>query len=117
MGRRHRRRAGQPIDISTTSAPRDHQARVKVTDDVWRDFRLVAAYRSVAVALGDRVTGAVERYRADRLRAGHADDRELLAALDRARELYDDVGAIVARPEQRADAAERRRADARAGGC
>jgi hypothetical protein len=76
---------------------------VKVTDEVWRDFRLAAGGRSVAAVLGELVTDEVERYRVRRLRAGQVDDRELLEALYRARELHDAVSVIVRRLERRLD--------------
>jgi hypothetical protein len=97
MGRRGRRRAG-----GESPAPvRDHQARVKVNDDVWADFREATRNSSVAVALGDLVTREVDRYRARRVREGSADEQELLEALDRAHQLHADLAELVRRLERR----------------
>jgi hypothetical protein len=73
------------------AALRDHQARVKVSDDVWTDFREATRNSSVAIALGELVTREVDRYRARRVRDGSADERELLEALERAQELHADL--------------------------
>ena len=73
----------------------DRQARVKVDDDVWRDFRLATQNETVANTLGRLVTREVERWRADRIRAASVDDRIALDALARARELHDELAAIV----------------------
>jgi hypothetical protein len=97
MGRRSRRRAG-----GDAPAPmRDHQARVKVSDDVWADFREATRNRSVAIALGDLVTREVDRYRVRRAREGSADDEELLEALERAQELHAKLTGLVQRLERR----------------
>jgi hypothetical protein len=80
---------------------RDHQARVKVSDDVWADFREATRTRSVAMALGDLVTREVDRYRARRMREGSADEQELLEALERAHELHTDLAELVRRLERR----------------
>src|SRR4051794_13103837 len=99
MGRRSRRKTS-----SGTPAPvRDHQARVKVSDDVWTDFREATRNRSVAIALGDLVTREVDRYRARRVREGSVDEQELLEALERAHELYAELAAFVERLERRLD--------------
>jgi hypothetical protein len=82
---------------------RDHQARVKVTDDVWTDFREATRSSSVAIALGELVTREVDRYRARRIREGSADDRELLEALERAREMHAHLADLVKRLERRLD--------------
>jgi hypothetical protein len=99
MGRRSRRRTS-----SGTSAPtRDHQARVKVSDDVWADFREATRNSSVSIALGDLVTREVDRYRARRVREGSADEQELIEALERAHELHAELAALVKRLERRLD--------------
>jgi hypothetical protein len=84
---------------------RDHQARVKVSDDVWSDFRTVTRNSSVAVALGDLVTREVDRYRARRVREGSADEHELLEALERAQELHTELTELVRRLERRSNCA------------
>jgi hypothetical protein len=83
---------------------RDHQARVKVSDDVWSDFRQATRNSSVAIALGELVTREVDRYRARRLREGAAAEQELLEALERAQELHADLAELVKRLERRLDA-------------
>jgi hypothetical protein len=80
---------------------RDHQARVKVSDDVWVDFREATRNRSVAIALGDLVTREVDRYHARRGREGSADEQELLEALERAHELHAELAGLVKRLERR----------------
>jgi hypothetical protein len=74
-------------------------ARVRVKDDVWSDFRDLAGSRPVAVALGELVTREVERHRSKRLREGQLDDRQLVDALERARDQQADLAAIVERLE------------------
>jgi hypothetical protein len=97
MGRRSRRRANS----ATPTPTRDHQARVKVSDDVWADFREATRSSSVSIALGDLVTREVDRYRARRVREGSADEQELLEALERAQELHDQLAELVRRLERR----------------
>jgi hypothetical protein len=80
---------------------RDHQARVKVTDDVWTDFREATRNSSVSMALGHLVTREVDRYRARRVREGSADEQELLEALERGHELHAELAALVKRLERR----------------
>jgi hypothetical protein len=100
MGRRSRRRTS-----SGTQAPtRDHQARVKVSDDVWTDFREATRNSSVAIALGELVAREVDRYRARRVREGAADEQRLLEALERAQELHAHLAELVKRLERRLDA-------------
>jgi hypothetical protein len=74
---------------------------VKVSDDVWSDFREATRNSSVAIALGDLVTREVDRYRARRVREGSADDQELLEALERAEELHAELASLVNRLERR----------------
>lgn len=74
---------------------------MKVSDDVWTDFREATRSSSVAIALGDLVTREVARYRARRVREGSADDQELLEALERARDLHAELAALVKRLERR----------------
>ncbi|MEN3267957.1 MAG: hypothetical protein V7646_4851 [Pseudonocardia sp.] len=80
---------------------RDHQARVKVSDDVWTDFRTANRNSSVAIALGDLVTREVDRYRARRVQEGSADEQELMEALERANELHAELAELVKRIERR----------------
>src|SRR4051812_48862441 len=98
MGKRGRR-TQRTLPVTEPRRPPDHMARVRVDDDVWRDFRASAGARPVAVVLGELVEREVERERAKRIRDGSADDAELLAALERARELYGDLAAVIARLE------------------
>jgi hypothetical protein len=90
---------------SEAAAPvRDHQARVKVSDDVWTDFREATRNSSVAIALGGLVTREVDRYRARRVREGSVDEQELMEALERAHELHAHLAELVKRLERRLDA-------------
>lgn len=75
-------------------------ARVRVPADTWAEFRALAGRRPVAAVLGELVTREVERERSRRVREGHVDERELLDALDRAREQQADLAAIVDRLER-----------------
>jgi hypothetical protein len=101
MGRRNRRRATTDPHHKRAPAIRDRQARVKVTDDVWDDFRLLTRPEGVGDALGRLVTREVARWRAARIRDGSADDQAVLDALERAHELQAGLAAIVARLERR----------------
>jgi hypothetical protein len=99
MGRRSRRRTSS----GTPTPTRDHQARVKVSDDVWTEFRDATRNSSVAMALGELVTREVDRYRARRVRDDVADEHELLDALERAHELHARLADLVRRLERRLD--------------
>src|SRR3954454_2259231 len=103
MGKRGRRTQRTPTIREPRRAP-DHMARVRVDDDVWREFKASAGERPVAVVLGELVAREVERDRARRIREGFADDAELLAALERAQELHGDLAVLIARLERRLDA-------------
>lgn len=99
MGRRARRRgAEQTTTIEQATGP-GHQARVRVDDEVWRDFKL-AARGSISRALGTLVEEEVDRYRARELAAGRVSDREMLDALARAEELEARASEIVGRLER-----------------
>ena len=78
-------------------------ARVRVPDDVWSEFRAASGTTPINVVLGELVQREVDRHRARRAKAGTLDDRDLLAALDRARELKEDLDAIVSGLERRLD--------------
>ena len=103
MGRRSRQRATHdpPRDPSKGSLPvrRDRMARVAVADEVWADFRAAAGYRPVSEVLGELVEHEVARYRSRRLRDGQLEPREVVEALERARDQQDDLAAIVGRLE------------------
>jgi hypothetical protein len=88
----------------TPTRMRDHQARVKVSDEVWSEFREATRTSSVAIALGELVTREVDRYWARRVREGSADEQELLEALARAQELHADLAELVKRLERRLEA-------------
>ena len=96
MGRRARRRGAEETGLPTTVA--DHQARVRVADDVWRDFK-AATGGSISRAHGALVEEEVERYRARRIAGGQVTDHELLDALARAEELERRAALIVRRLE------------------
>ncbi|WP_346279977.1 hypothetical protein [Pseudonocardia sp.] len=74
---------------------------MKVSDDVWTDFRTANRNSSVAIALGDLVTREVDRYRARRVQEGSADEQELMEALERANELHAELAELVKRIERR----------------
>jgi hypothetical protein len=100
-----RRRRNKPLTTPAkpaASAP-NRMARVQATDD--RLGRLPRAGRtpSIAQVLGALVEREVDRDRARRLKAGQLDDQQLVDALDRARELHENLTALVARLERRLD--------------
>lgn len=101
MGRRARRQAAERA-ATRPPARRDHMARVHVTDEVWAEFRRAAGNTPMSQLLGRLVEREVERDRARRIREGTIDDQILLDALERARELHEDVAALVERIERRA---------------
>ena len=78
-------------------------ARVRASDEVWAEFRAAAGLQPINLLLGELVERHVQRIRSEQLRSGEIDDAELIDALDRAQELHRDLGAIVARLEQRVD--------------
>ena len=77
-------------------------ARVHVSDEVWAEFRRAAGNTPMSQVLGRLVEREVERDRVRRIRSGTVDDQIVLDALERARELHDDVAAIIDRLERRA---------------
>lgn len=112
MGRRSRQRARAGESVATgagtgssaeASSARDHMARVRVSDDVWADFRAAAGDRPLSSLLAELVETEVRRHRRERLEAGAVEDRELVAVLDEARELHADLTAAIARLERRLD--------------
>jgi hypothetical protein len=105
MGRRSRRRAraiGGGGDSAESSVP-DHMVRVRVSDEVWADFRAAAGYRSVSSRLSELVEECVRDYRRQQVVEGTVNDRELLDALNRARALRADLTAVIGRLERRLD--------------
>jgi hypothetical protein len=84
-------------------------ARVRVSDDVWADFRAAAGVTPLNLRLGELVTRDVDRYRSRRLREGTLDDDQLVDALERAQELHADLVALVHRLERRLERSARRR--------
>ncbi len=93
MGRRSRRRAHEEL--------KDHVARVRVSEAAWVEFRRSLGVRPVARALGELVDAEVARQRQLRVRRDQASDRDLLDALDEARELQERVAFLVERLERR----------------
>jgi hypothetical protein len=75
-------------------------ARVHVSDNVWAEFRS-ADTTPLNLRLGELVTREVDRSRSRRLREGQLDDKDLVEALDRARDLHADLTAMVDRLEHR----------------
>lgn len=78
-------------------------ARVRVSDEVWAEFRAAVGWQPINLYLGELVRRDVERHRSRRLRAGQLNDREVIDALDRASELHVEIAAIVDRLERRLD--------------
>ena len=59
-------------------------ARVHVDDDTWRVFKNAAGDTPISDLLGQLVTRHVHHYQARQAQAAALDDRDLLAALERA---------------------------------
>lgn len=78
-------------------------ARVHVDDETWAAFKQAAGPVPISEVLGQLVTRHVNREASRRLRDGSVDDRKLLDALDQARQLHDDLVAMVAGLELRLD--------------
>ena len=96
MGRRSRNRN------RAEGAPRarDHQARVRASDNDWQTFRVSLAGRSIAEALGELVGRAVSAYRRRLAQRDDAATAEVLAALQASRELQGELATIVERLER-----------------
>ena len=103
MGRRYRQRARAATSPAAAARPPSRMARVAVPDEVWADFRALAEPRSIATALGELVQGEVDRDHARRLKHATLDDTEFVDALDRVRDLHEDLTQTVARLERRLD--------------
>jgi hypothetical protein len=100
VGKRSRQRRSRAEErVRPAPAARDRMARVRVDDETWREFRAIAGYRSIAEVLGQLVEREVRTVRSSRLRDEQLVDRELLEALERARNQAEDLRAIVARLE------------------
>lgn len=80
---------------------RDHMARVHVDDATWQTFKSATGYTPISEVLGQLVTRHVHNHQARQAEAGELGDRELLDALERARELQRDLGWLVQRLEDR----------------
>lgn len=80
-------------------AKRDHQARVHVDDELWKEFRRYAP-GPVGAVLGELVEREVRRYRQRQLREGSLDDMRLPELLDDARALKDSLAAVIDRLER-----------------
>jgi DNA polymerase III epsilon subunit-like protein len=78
-------------------------ARVRVTDEIWAEFRAAVGWMPINLYLGELVSREVERERSRSLRAGKLADREVIDALERARELHEQLSAIVEWLEHRLD--------------
>ncbi len=96
MGRRRRARNR----AEGTPRTRDHQARVRASDDDWQTFRVSLAGRSIADALGDLVEREVSAYRRRLAQRDDAAAVEVIAALQTSRELQVELAAIVDRLER-----------------
>ena len=104
--RRNKLRAARP-EGNLAAAPvaraerRDHMARVHVDDATWQTFKSAAGYTPISEVLGQLVTRHVHNHQARQAAAGELGDRELIDALERARELQRDLGWLVQRLEDR----------------
>ena len=76
-------------------------ARVHVDDDTWRGFKSAAGDTPISELLGQLVARHVHHYQARQAQAAALEDRDLLAALERAGELQRDLGRLVERLEYR----------------
>ena len=96
MGRRNRSRT------RAEGAPRkrDHQARVRASDEAWQTYRVSLAGRSIAEALGGLVEREVSAHRRRLAQRDDAAAAEVLAALEASRELHAELAAIVDRLER-----------------
>jgi hypothetical protein len=85
----------------TADAPRDHMARVTVTDDVWAEFAQAVRLegRSVSAALGELVRADVGRRRRAAGSTEAASARRAVLALEDAKELAASLTALTARLE------------------
>lgn len=102
MARKRRNKPRTSPTPKPKPTQRDHMARVRVPDEVWADFRAAAGAKPVNLLLGELVQREVDQWRAQRLKEGQLDDRELLDALDRAHELHGNLTRVIARLELRA---------------
>jgi hypothetical protein len=75
-------------------------ARVHVDDDTW-GFKNAAGDTPISEVLGQLVRHHVHHYQARQAQAAGLEDRDLLAALERAAELQRDLGRLVERLEYR----------------
>jgi hypothetical protein len=81
-------------------------ARVRVSDELWAEFRVAAGWQPINLYLGELVRREVDRHRSRRARAGQLEDRELVDALERARELHEQLSALIHGLERRLDRLE-----------
>ena len=104
MGRRGRQRAEGAARAAR--APRDRMARVQVSDEVWAAYRAALGATPVSVALGELVRREVGR----NARRSASDPEDVRIALEDARQLSDELAALIARLE-RSGSAPMRSAD------
>jgi len=93
------RRSGTRHRADGAPRTRDHQARVRASDEDWQTFRVSLAGRSVAEALGDLVEREMSAYRRRLAQRDDAATADVLAALQASRELHAELATIVARLE------------------
>ena len=96
MGRRSRTRNR----AVRAARARDHQARVRVSDEDWQTFRVSLGGQSIAEALGGLVEREVSAYRRRLAQRDDAAADEMLAALQASRELQAELATIVDRFER-----------------
>jgi len=86
----------------STPKPRDHMARVCCPDEVWAEFKRLAqtdGWQPVNEYLGALVGKEVASQNRLRARAEDATARQVLAALDQAKELRSELAGITVRLE------------------
>lgn len=74
-------------------------ARVRADEETWATFRTLAGTRSISDVLGALVAQEVRRYRSQQLRTNALEPRELLEALERARQHQADLEILISRLE------------------
>lgn len=78
-------------------------ARVQVTDETWAAFKAAAGETPISELLGRLVTRHVHHDQARRAEHDAIDGCELVEALERGRELQNDLARMVERLERRLD--------------
>jgi len=98
MGRRSRTRRQPPPDRLDPPPPASQTARVRVTDEMWQDFRQACGHRPASEVLGRYVEAEVSRWLDRKLtNDNRLTDDELAAAVRRLDELERSCRSLVDR--------------------